>query len=161
MNLIDASPIGINVRSTVATYSGVLDEIRRVFAASPDAKSLGCTASDFSYNTGSLRCPTCDGTGQISLDVQFLPDVDIVCPDCGGSRYSRQAEKIRLCAKGSAEGERGISLPELMSFSVDQALEKTAFLPKIRDRLILLSDASFRRCASPPESAGVASPSVK
>ena len=87
MKLIDATPIGINVRSTVATYAGVHDELRKVFARTPDAKEQGYKAGDFSYNTGKLRCPTCDGTGSISLDVQFLPDVDITCPECRGSRY--------------------------------------------------------------------------
>ena len=88
VKLIDATPIGINVRSTVATYANVHDELRKLFARSPDAKAHGYKAGDFSYNTGSLRCPGCDGTGEVSLDVQFLPDVDIPCPDCRGSRYA-------------------------------------------------------------------------
>ena len=114
-NLIDATPIGANVRSTVATYSGVLDDLRRAYAKTPEARERGLKAGAFSYNTGSLRCPTCDGTGQISLDVQFLPDVDIPCPDCGGSRYGRDASNVRLAGD--------ISLPELLSYTVDQALE--------------------------------------
>lgn len=95
VKLIDASPIGINVRSTVATYANVHDELRKVFAKTPDAKKHGYKDGDFSYNTCKLRCPTCDGTGVISLDVQFLPDVDIPCPDCRGSRYSKVAGSIR------------------------------------------------------------------
>ena len=91
VKLIDATPIGINVRSTVATYAGVHDDLRRLFARSPDAKAHGYKAGDFSYNTGSLRCPGCDGTGEVSLDVQFLPDVNIPCPDCRGSRYAKAA----------------------------------------------------------------------
>ena len=83
INLIDATPIGVNGRPTVATYSGILDDLRRLYAAVPEAKSKGYKVSDFSYNTGSLRCFGCDGTGQITMDVQFLPDVDIICPDCG------------------------------------------------------------------------------
>ncbi|WP_346674112.1 excinuclease ABC subunit UvrA [Enorma phocaeensis] len=114
-NLIDATPIGANVCSTVATYSGVLDDLRRAYAKLPEAKERGFKAGAFSYNTGKLRCPTCDGTGQISLDVQFLPDVDIPCPDCGGSRYARAAHDIRLMGD--------LSLPELLSYTVDQALE--------------------------------------
>ncbi len=114
-NLIDADPIGVNVRSTVATYSGVLDDLRRAYAALPQARERGLKAGAFSYNTGSLRCPTCDGTGQISLDVQFLPDVDIPCPDCNGARYARQAYDVRLAGD--------ISLPELLSYTVDQARE--------------------------------------
>ena len=114
-NLIDATPIGANVRSTVATYSGVLDDLRGAYARLPAARERGLKAGAFSYNTGSLRCPTCDGTGQISLDVQFLPDVDIPCPDCGGSRYAREAYGVRLA--------EDISLPELLGYTVDQARE--------------------------------------
>ena len=105
-NLIDATPIGANVRSTVATYSGVLDDLRKAFAKLPEARERGLKAGAFSYNTGSLRCPTCDGTGQVSLDVQFLPDVDIPCPDCGGSRYGRDAYAVALPA-WSADAEAG------------------------------------------------------
>ncbi len=117
-NLIDATPIGANVRSTVATYSGVLDDLRRAYAKLPEARERGLKAGAFSYNTGSLRCPTCDGTGQISLDVQFLPDVDIPCPDCGGARYGREAWEVRLSGD--------VSLPELLSYTVDQAREVLA-----------------------------------
>ncbi len=117
-NLIDATPIGANVRSTVATYSGVLDDLRRAFARLPEARECGLKAGAFSYNTGSLRCPTCDGTGQISLDVQFLPDIDIPCPACNGARYDRDAYRIKLAGD--------LSLPELLSYTVDQALEVLA-----------------------------------
>ena len=117
-NLIDATPLCANLRSTVAPYSGVLDDLRRAFAKLPAAKEAGLKAGAFSYNTGSLRCPTCDGTGQISLDVQFLPDVDIPCPDCGGARYGREAYTIKLADD--------ISLPELLSYTVDQAAEVLA-----------------------------------
>ena len=99
VKLIDATPIGINVRSTVATYAGVHDELRKLYAKSPDAKAHGFKASDFSYNTGNLRCPGCDGTGVVSLDVQFLPDVNIPCPDCRGSRYARAAYDVKLRSK--------------------------------------------------------------
>ena len=119
VKLIDATPIGINVRSTVATYAGVHDELRKLYAKSPDAKERGYKASDFSYNTGSLRCPGCDGTGVVSLDVQFLPDVDIPCPDCRGSRYARAAYGVKLTNKAGA----GISLPELMDMDVNSAIE--------------------------------------
>ena len=119
IKLIDATPIGINVRSTVATYAGVHDELRKLYAKSPDAKALGYRAGDFSYNTGSLRCPGCDGTGVVSLDVQFLPDVDIPCPDCRGSRYDKAAYAVRLTNKDGAS----ISLPELMDMDVNTALD--------------------------------------
>lgn len=112
VNLIDATPIGVNVRSTVATYSGVLDELRRAFARTEEARAVGLKAGAFSYNTGSLRCPTCDGTGQITLDVQFLPDVDIECTDCRGSRYGQEAHGIR---------RDGLTLPDIMAMSVDDA----------------------------------------
>ena len=211
VDLVDATPIGVNVRSTVATYSGVLDDLRREFAKLSDAKARGLKAGDFSYNTGSLRCPTCDGTGQISLDVQFLPDVDIPCPDCRGSRYSRDAYAVQMQVEGDAttrnrrqatlaeetdrtspqglpgEGTpcsdspelalnasrlpscgtaRGIpspgspaatapsthshgddfaaihtlSLPEVLSLTVDQALCTLAHLKRVRDKLQVLHD---------------------
>ena len=165
-NLIDATPIGANVRSTVATYADIHDELRRAFARSDDAKAGGWKAGDFSYNTGRLRCPTCDGTGSISLDVQFLPDVTIECPDCGGSRYASEADAIRRAvkaAKGKAAkmkvpdkrkaakeklseatdqggGNISLSLPQLMAMSVDQALAVTSDLKKVHARLTTLHD---------------------
>ena len=99
VKLIDSTPIGANVRSTVATYANIHDDLRKIFARTPDAKAKGIKAGDLSYNTGSLRCRVCDGTGQVSLDVQFLPDVDIPCPECRGSRYSREASLIRCKCK--------------------------------------------------------------
>ena len=138
-NLIDATPIGINVRSTVATYCGVLDDLRRAYARTEGAKAAGLKAGDFSYNTGSLRCATCDGTGQISLDVQFLPDVDIACPDCRGSRYSAVAEGIRRPEKGAPCG-RALSLPELLALSVDEALPHVADVKKAHEKLQTLHD---------------------
>ena len=165
-NLIDATPIGANVRSTVATYADIHDELRRAFARTDDAKAGGWKAGDFSYNTGRLRCPTCDGTGSISLDVQFLPDVTIECPDCGGSRYTPEADAIRRAvkaAKGKAAkmkvpdkrkaakeklseatdqggGNISLSLPQLMAMSVDQALSVTGDLKKVHARLTTLHD---------------------
>ena len=136
VKLIDASPIGINVRSTVATYANVHDELRKVFAKTPDAKKHGYKDGDFSYNTGKLRCPTCDGTGVISLDVQFLPDVDIPCPDCRGSRYSKVAGSIR---RENAAGEFH-SLPELMDMDINSALDACADLRLISQRLRVLRD---------------------
>ncbi|WP_394619835.1 excinuclease ABC subunit UvrA [Lentzea sp. JNUCC 0626] len=127
VNVVDATPIGVNVRSTVATYSGVLDDLRRAYAAVAD----GLTASDFSYNTGSLRCPRCEGTGEISLDVQFLPDVDIACPDCGGTRYSPAA---------CAYVRDGITLPGLLALTVRQAVDHVRGLRKVRTRLQSLID---------------------
>lgn len=165
-NLIDATPIGANVRSTVATYADIHDELRRAFARCDAAKTGGWKAGDFSYNTGRLRCPTCDGTGSISLDVQFLPDVTIECPDCGGSRYASEAGAIRRAvkaAKGKAAkmkvpdkrkaakeklseatdqggGNISLSLPQLMAMSVDQALSVTGDLKKVHARLTTLHD---------------------
>ncbi|MEU0163005.1 excinuclease ABC subunit UvrA [Streptomyces sp. NPDC006261] len=137
VNVVDASPIGINVRSTVATYSGVLDDLRRAYAATPAAKERGLKAGDFSYNTGSLRCPTCEGTGQIELDVQFLPDVDILCPDCEGSRYSPAADAVRRVPR---DGDAGLTLPQLLACTVTQAIEHTGDLNKVRSRLQTLVD---------------------
>lgn len=136
VKLIDATPIGINVRSTVATYANVHDELRKVFAKTKDAREQGWKAGDFSYNTGKLRCPVCDGTGVISLDVQFLPDVEIPCPECRGSRYGRDAEKIRYVAKSG----RSHTLPELMAMDVNQALEACEELKVVHQRLQVLKD---------------------
>ena len=136
IKLIDATPIGINVRSTVATYANVHDELRKRFAKTPDARELGYKAGDFSYNTGKLRCPVCDGTGIISLDVQFLPDVKITCPDCRGSRYSREAAGIRYISK---KGQT-YSLPELMAMDVNTALKACADMKSVSQRLQVLKD---------------------
>ena len=134
-NLIDASPIGVNIRSTVATYSGILDELRKLFAATETAKAKKWKAGAFSYNTGSLRCPACDGTGQISLDVQFLPDVTITCPDCGGRRYSSEADHILWTPKNA---ERGYSLPELMAMTVSEAMAVFQGYKKVYAKLSVL-----------------------
>ena len=134
--LIDATPIGANVRSTVATYADVHDELRRAFARTDEAKVAGLKAGDFSYNTGSLRCPTCDGTGSISLDVQFLPDVDIECPDCRGSRYAEAAWHIHRGCDGGAL----FTLPQLMELSVDEALDACLGIKKVSTRLQTLHD---------------------
>ncbi len=134
VKLIDATPIGINVRSTVATYSGVHDELRKLYAKSPYAREKGCKASDFSYNTGSLRCPGCDGTGIVSLDVQFLPDVDIPCPDCRGSRYAKAAYDIKLTNKNGA----AVSLPELMDTDVNSAIDFCRDMKTVSQRLKVL-----------------------
>ena len=136
VKLIDATPIGINVRSTVATYANVHDGLRKVYARTADAKAHHYKAGDFSYNTGELRCPTCDGTGEISLDVQFLPDVQIPCPECQGSRYRKEAYDIRRRAKDGKE----YSLPELMNMSVDQVLNALGGLKLLQQRLQVLHD---------------------
>lgn len=134
-DVVDATPIGTNVRSTIATYSGVLDEVRRAYAALPAAREQGLTTGDFSYNTGSLRCPRCEGTGQVVLDVQFLPDVDIPCPDCGGTRYGPGATQIRLDTPSGP-----LSLPELLRATVTDALRLLEDLPRIRRKLETLID---------------------
>ena len=129
--LIDATPIGLNVRSTLATYAGIHDELRRRYAKTPEAKARRLKAGDFSYNTGRLRCPTCDGTGEISLDIQFLPDVSIPCPDCHGTRYAHTADAIPLGAH---------TLPDLMALDVRAALDACADIPPVRNRLRTLAD---------------------
>ena len=136
VKLIDASPIGINVRSTVATYANVHDELRKIYAKTEDAKAGKYKAGDFSYNTGNLRCPVCDGTGQISLDVQFLPDVDIPCPECGGSRYGKKAWKI--CYENK-QGER-YSLPQVMEMDVNTAMQATKDWKVVHQRLEVLKN---------------------
>ena len=136
VKLIDASPIGINVRSTVATYANVHDELRKLYARTPDARRLGYKAGDFSYNTGSLRCPVCDGTGVISLDVQFLPDVEIPCPECRGSRYARAACGVRYRSKSG----QSLSLPELMAMDVSDALAFCREMKTVAPRLAVLQE---------------------
>ncbi len=136
VKLIDATPIGVNVRSTVATYANIHDELRKVFARTPEAKAMGYKAGDFSYNTGRLRCPVCDGTGSISLDVQFLPDVDIPCPECRGARYSGDAYKIHY--KNGAGEE--YTMPQLMSQDVRTAAESCRDLRTVTQRLRVLND---------------------
>ena len=131
VKLIDATPIGINVRSTVATYANIHDELRKLYAKTEKAKELKFKAGDFSYNTGKLRCPTCDGTGVINLDVQFLPDVEIPCPECGGSRYKKEANSVKL-------GK--YSLPELMAMDVSDALEACKSMKLVAQRLQVLDD---------------------
>lgn len=135
IRVVDSTPIGINVRSTVATYTGIMDMLRRIFAATNEAHSKGYSLSDFSYNTGSLRCQQCDGTGQISLDVQFLPDVTITCPVCGGNRYTKHINDVRLPlgasinaahiseATGSSLTRSDYSLPELLDLDVEDLLQ--------------------------------------
>nr|WP_290707086.1 excinuclease ABC subunit UvrA [Gordonia sp. UBA5067] len=139
VDVVDATPIGINVRSTVGTYSGALDELRRVYGRLPSAQAAGIAASDFSYNTGSLRCPRCDGTGRISLDVQFLPDVDIDCPDCHGRRYAPAAwDHVRDTGAGGP-----IALPDLLAIPVDHALPYVDDLPAVRRKLAGLIDVGL------------------
>ena len=134
VKLIDATPIGINVRSTVATYAGVHDDLRKLYARSAEARQKGYTASDFSYNTGSLRCPGCDGTGVVSLDVQFLPDVTIPCPDCRGSRYGKAAYDLKLTNKAG----QTVSLPELMDMDVNSALDFCKEMKSVSQKLSVL-----------------------
>ena len=136
VKLIDATPIGINVRSTVATYAGVHDELRKIFARTDDARAQGLKAGDFSYNTGSLRCPVCDGTGEISLDVQFLPDVDMPCPECRGARYAKAADSVKY----AAADRRAYSLPELMAMDVNTALDACRGMKLVHGRLKVLQD---------------------
>ncbi|MEQ6897464.1 excinuclease ABC subunit UvrA [Microbacterium sp. KR10-403] len=139
-DVVDATPIGINVRSTVATYSGVLDDLRRAYARLDEAVRDGLTASDFSYNTGSLRCPRCEGTGEITLDVQFLPDVTIECPACEGRRYAPAAQQYR---RRAGDGAEGLALPELLAMTVSEAVEHTGHLKAVRTRLEALRDVGL------------------
>lgn len=126
VHVVDATPIGINLRSTVATYSGVMNELRTAYAATDDARTAGLSASDFSYNTGSLACPRCEGTGQVSLDVQFLPDIVIPCPDCNGSRFAPEADRFTV---------DGISLPDLLRLTIREAIDAITTLPRVVRRL--------------------------
>lgn len=131
VKLIDATPIGINVRSTVATYANIHDELRKIFAKISKNSGLSYKSGDFSYNTGNLRCPVCDGTGVINLDIQFLPDVEIPCPECGGSRYAKSIQNIKY---------NGYSLPEIMAMDVSTALEVCKDIKIVKQRLEVLQD---------------------
>ncbi len=131
ISLIDASPIGINIRSTVATYTGILDDLRKVYAGLESSKEHKYTASSFSYNTGNLRCHTCDGTGSISMDIQFLPDLDLPCPDCGGNRYAPEAEDIKY---------NEMSISEVLNLNVSEALEKLKDIKKVKEKLEILNN---------------------
>ncbi len=136
VKLIDATPIGVNVRSTVATYANIHDELRKIYARTQDAKQLSLKAGDFSYNTGKLRCPVCDGTGSISLDVQFLPDVDIPCPECQGVRYAKEAEQVHYMNQAGQQ----FTLPDLMAMDVHTALEACRDMRLVHQRLQVLED---------------------
>ncbi|MBQ6904456.1 MAG: excinuclease ABC subunit UvrA, partial [Spirochaetia bacterium] len=136
IKLIDATPIGINIRSTVATYANVHDELRKLYARTPDAKQQKHTAGDFSYNTGNLRCPVCDGTGSISLDVQFLPDVDIPCPECHGSRYAKNAYSIKYANKAGDV----CSLPQLMDMDINSVYDFCIAMKSVAPKLKVLKD---------------------
>lgn len=127
IDLIDATPIGNNVRSTVATYSGVFDDLRRLYGRI----SKDYTASDFSYNTGKLKCHTCDGTGVISMDVQFLPDIEMTCNSCDGTRYSPDVDNIFY---------NKYSIKDVMKLTIGQAVEVFKDNKKIRDKLQILVD---------------------
>ena len=131
VKLIDSTPIGANVRSTVATYANVHDDLRKMFARTSAAKAASVKAGDFSYNTGSLRCPVCDGTGTVSLDVQFLPDVDIPCPECHGSRYAQRCEEFRY----EAANGHSHSLPDLMKMDVADAEKALSRYGSLKSRL--------------------------
>ncbi|WP_238148267.1 excinuclease ABC subunit UvrA [Rothia halotolerans] len=140
VKVVDATPIGVNVRSTVATYSGVLDDLRRAYARLDSAREAGLRAGDFSYNTGSLRCPRCEGTGEITLDVQFLPDVEIPCTECGGRRYAPAAQEHR---RPSASGEDALSLPDLLALTAAEALPHVADMRKVGSHLEALRDVGL------------------
>ncbi|RAP48710.1 MAG: excinuclease ABC subunit A [Methanosphaera sp. rholeuAM6] len=131
INLIDATPIGKNVRSTLATYSGILTELRKLYASLPESRELGLNVKDFSYNTGKLRCYTCNGTGQISMDVQFLPDVEIACPDCQSLRYSKEAQQIKY---------EDVSIKDAMALTIDEAIMVFEGENKIYNKLLTLQD---------------------
>lgn len=147
VHVVDASPIGTNIRSTIGTYSGVLDELRRVYAALPAAKEAGYKTGDFSYNTGRLRCRECDGTGQVSLDVQFLPDVDIVCPECNGSRYAPEAHRILRNRPDRTNNDDALSLPDALKLTVREAIEAFGDLKKVRKRLQVVADLGLEYLA--------------
>jgi excinuclease ABC subunit A len=110
--LVDQKPIGINSRSTPASYLGIWDHIRKIFASSIEAKSRGFTHSHFSYNTGKGRCPNCKGLGELALEMSFLAEARIPCDLCGGTRYSEEARSILY---------RGLSVSQVLAMTFEEA----------------------------------------
>ncbi|MCH5463953.1 excinuclease ABC subunit UvrA [Levilactobacillus tujiorum] len=128
---VDSVPVGKNVRSTVATYTDILNRLRKLFAATPAAQKQGYTSSRFSYNVKAGACPMCGGTGQISLDVQYLPDITEVCPQCHGQRYNRETLAVKW---------HDYSIADVLALSVDEALPIFASEAGISQTLQTLHD---------------------
>ncbi len=131
---IDQSPIGRTPRSNPATYTGLFDHIRALYATSPDARARGYKPGRFSFNVKGGRCETCRGDGTIKIEMHFLPDVYINCEVCHGRRYNRETLEVKF---------KGKSIADVLDMSVEEALEFFAKIPKLRRRLQTLHDVGL------------------
>ena len=131
---VDQAPIGKTSRSTPATYTGIFDRIRECFAMLPEARQLGFTASTFSFNTAGGRCPTCNGAGEVTLEMGFLPSARIPCEDCGGSRYGAALRELRW---------RGLDIAAVNELTFEEAAAFFDFNTAIRDRCALMVEAGL------------------
>jgi len=131
---IDQSPIGRTPRSNPATYTGVFDEIRNLFASTKEAQIRGYTPSRFSFNVKGGRCEVCKGEGEIKIEMHFLPDVNVVCDACKGKRYNEQTLEIKY---------KGKSIADVLDMSVDEAYEFFEKIPKIKQKLQTLKDVGL------------------
>jgi excinuclease ABC subunit A len=131
---IDQSPIGRTPRSNPATYTGVFDQIRTLFASTPEARARGYLPGRFSFNVKGGRCEACAGDGTIKIEMHFLPDVYVPCEVCGGARYNRETLEIHW---------KGHSIAEVLAMSVEEALAVFANQPKIVRILQTLFDVGL------------------
>ena len=131
---VDASPIGKTTRSTTATYTSIMDNLRKLFAKQPLAKERHYTPSYFSYNNKQGGCPECGGTGVVTLDVQYLPDMEQTCPLCAGKRFRPEIQAVKW---------NGYSIVDILDMDVDQALNVFKAEPKILRELELLKEVGL------------------
>jgi len=131
---LDQSPIGRTPRSNPATYTGVFDDIRALFASTPEAQLRGYTPGRFSFNVKGGRCEVCKGEGEIKIEMHFLPDVMVTCESCGGKRYNEQTLEIKY---------KGKSIADVLEMSVDEAYEFFEKIPKIKTKLKTLKDVGL------------------
>jgi len=134
VEMIDQSPIGASSRSTPATYSKAFDAIRDVFAATQSAKQMGWWSGFFSFNVPGGRCEVCEGSGSVTVEMQFLPDITLECESCKGSRYKREARNILY---------QGKSIIDVLAMTVDEALLFFNGIRKVTNKLQVLSDVGL------------------
>ena len=140
---IDQSPIGRTPRSNPATYTGVFDLIRKVFAMTPEAKARGYKEGRFSFNVKGGRCEACSGDGMLKIEMHFLADLYVPCEVCKGKRYSQETLQIRY---------RGKTISDVLEMTVDEALAFFEHHPTIKRKLKTLADVglTYIKLGSPP-----------